>query len=538
MTGSIRLFPVIALVLLAFARVTAAQPSPVNQVFQFSATASTSAWADGSTTTSSAYLWIPENCERLRGLLILCNNVPEHTIVGHGAIRRMCAEMNLGIVWAVPTFWNFAKGAKGQERVSIDLLQTLLNHLADRSGYDEVARVPWIPIGESGHLLMVCGLVDHMPDRCIAAICVKNPQSPVNRTVPILWTFGSGQEWGQCDTDIRETWRDFNSSYQRWVATRAESGWPLSIVIEPGTGHFFCTDRMIRYFANYIRAACRARLPENESSVLNPVSIQDGYLSELPGPGRDPAPPVSCGGRSGEDLRKPWFFDENLAREAVEMGRADWNARTPLPCVKAGANAAVRPFAFNSVTEAVIATDSEFSLTPNWLDAVPEGFQGAGQALAVPGTTPEINWICGAVEPIGKGRFRIARDRTWPAAACYLALLSDGSEGIRRSVQPLAVKIVPNKQGAAQRITFREIPDQHWGTAAIPLEATSDAGLPVGFFVESGPALVSGRSLVLTPLPPRAKYPVSVAITAWQWGRPEEPKIAGAEVKKVFRIIR
>ena len=29
-----------------------------------------------------------------------------------------------------------------------------------------------------------------------------------------------------------------------------------------------------------------------------------------------------------------------------------------------------------------IATDSEFSLTPYWLDSVPEGFQGTGQALA------------------------------------------------------------------------------------------------------------------------------------------------------------
>lgn len=539
MIGSSMLSRITALVLVAIAHAAAVQPSPVNQVFQFSATASTSAWADGSTTTSTAYLWIPEKCERLRGLLVLCNNVPEHTLVGHEAIRNVCAEMNLGIVWSVPTFWNFAKDAKGQERVSADLLQRLLEKLADCSGYNEVAKVPWIPIGESGHLLMVCGLVDQMPERCIAAICVKNPQIPNNRTVPMLWTFGSGQEWGQRDTDIRETWRNFRPSYDGWVKTRAQSDWPLSIVIEPGTGHFFCTDRMARYFARYIRAACGARLSEDGKLRLKPVSINDGFLADLPLPDREPSPPVACKEFSGTNRQKAWFFDEALSLEAVEIGRADWKATTPLACVVAVKNASARPFAFNSVTEAVVITDSEFFLTPCWLDVLPDGFKSAGAPLATPGPLPEIEWICGAVEPLGEGRFRVACDRTWPAAACYLALRSDGVEGIRRSIQPVAVKLLRNKEGTSQRIVFRDIPDQHAGSAAIPLVAESDAGLPVRFYVESGPAIISDGVLKLTPVPPRAKYPVQVTIAAWQWGRHEEPKIAeAAVVKKVFRVIR
>lgn len=79
--------------------------------------------------------------------------------IGLSAMRRACAEQNLGLIWSVPTFWNFAKPAKGREDLQVAFFQGLLDQLAITSGYSELARVPWLPIGESGHLLMVCGLV-------------------------------------------------------------------------------------------------------------------------------------------------------------------------------------------------------------------------------------------------------------------------------------------------------------------------------------------------------------------------------------------
>ena len=81
--------------------------SPENQVFQFMQSGVCTNWADGSKNQSSAYLWIPETCKKVRGLLILCANVPEHRLVGHRAIREVCAKNNLGIVWCVPSFMNF-----------------------------------------------------------------------------------------------------------------------------------------------------------------------------------------------------------------------------------------------------------------------------------------------------------------------------------------------------------------------------------------------------------------------------------------------
>ena len=90
---------------------SSAANSPVNQVFQFMHAGAYSGWADGSTTHATSYLWIPKRCQRLRGLLILCQNVPEHMLVGHPAIRDVCARNDLGIVWSTPSFW-YSKGQK------------------------------------------------------------------------------------------------------------------------------------------------------------------------------------------------------------------------------------------------------------------------------------------------------------------------------------------------------------------------------------------------------------------------------------------
>jgi hypothetical protein len=47
------------------------------------------------------------------------------------------------------------------------------------------------------------------------------------------------------------------------------------------------------------------------------------------------------------------------------------------------------------------------------------------------------------------------------------------------------------------------------------LKATGDSGLPVQFFVVSGPVELKGDdSLELLPIPPRSKFPVRVIIGA------------------------
>ena len=116
--------------------------SHVNQVFQFMQSGTCTYWADSSKTNATLYLWIPENSKKLRGLVIMCSNVPEHMLVGHAAIRKACEANDLGIIWSTPTFMNFRKSTKDgkalnmalEYKTTVDFLQQLLNKLADTSG--------------------------------------------------------------------------------------------------------------------------------------------------------------------------------------------------------------------------------------------------------------------------------------------------------------------------------------------------------------------------------------------------------------------
>jgi hypothetical protein len=84
------------------------------------------------------------------------------------------------------------------------------------------------------------------------------------------------------------------------------------------------------------------------------------------------------------------------------------------------------------------------------------------------------------------------------------------------------------------------IPDQKAGTSMPPvkLAARSSAKIPVYYYVREGPAEVDDAgTLTFTPVPPRSKYPVSVTVVAWQWGRSIDPLIQSAKpVERTFTI--
>jgi hypothetical protein len=96
-----------------------------------------------------------------------------------------------------------------------------------------------------------------------------------------------------------------------------------------------------------------------------------------------------------------------------------------------------------------------------------------------------------------------------------------------------------NTDGQRQQITFNAITNQKQGTKFIQLKATSDAGVPVHFYVKEGPVLIKGSQLQFTKIPPRAKFPVKVTVVAWQYGRSTEPKLQTAHpVEQTFYITK
>jgi hypothetical protein len=498
-----------------------------------------STWTDGATTHATSYLWIPERCRRLRGLLILCQNVPEHRLVGHPAIRDVCARNDLGIVWSTPSFW-YSKGQKEYGHI-VDFLQRQLDGLAAVSGYDEVATVPWLPMGESGHLLMVDALVEAVPERCMAGIWIKNAHLPPhNRTTPALIVYGTGQEWGQDKADFSHVWNDLKAYDGVLKEKMANPDWPLSFVVDGKSGHFDVSERLVNYFAHYIGLVAKARLSTDGSSRLKAVDLQHGYLADLPVPGHERHPVVSYAKAMPEGRGAAWFFDRWSAREAQAFATINWNAESQLPAF-ADAHGRVAPFDFNgieSLTPEMEADGITFHLRGVLLDKLPENFAGAGQPLAKAPGNPAIEWLCGPIAPWGDGRFRIALDRTWPQHPVYLAVRHPGDSRTRAVVQPISIKLQRNSEGRKQTIAFEAIQDVQEGAGPIRLMAKSDAGLPVDFYVVAGPAIVRDGRLIFTAIPPRTKVPVSVTVGAWQWGRDTEPKIKTADVvTQTFRIF-
>lgn len=522
-----------------------AMPSPVNQVFQFMQSGVCTNWSDGSSSKATAYLWIPENCQKVRGLLILCANVPEHRLVGHPAIREACAKNDLGIVWCVPSFMNFRKSKETgtdmahENKTSTDFLQQLLDGLAKNSGYDEVATVPWLPMGESGHLLMVDALVEQCPDRCIAGIWVKNNHlPPKNRNVPALVAFGSAQEWSQTQSDIRTNWNNVRKAYEGVLEQRKKNpDWPLSSLIDGSSGHFDCSDKLAEFFAHYIDQVVKARLAADGS--LKPVSLEQGYLADLAVPGHTNLPPKKFSEFKAEARGLPWFFDEASAKAAQSFAAINWQAETQLPGF-ADASGKVLPFNFNGISNLEPKYEDDgitFTLRGVMLDQLPEQFTNAGVKLAKTSGEPTLEWLCGPVKPLGGEKFQIALDRSWPSSACYLAARQAGTDRIRASVQPCGVKLLKNNTGHAQKITFVPIPDMSAGAKSIKLVASSSAGLPVKFLVRAGPAVIHGDELEFTPIPPRSKLPLAVTVGAWQWGRAGESPVKTEIVEQTFNIL-
>lgn len=516
-------------------------PSPENQVFQFAQNGTCSKWPDRSTSKASAYLWIPESCQQVRGLVIMCTNVPEHRLVGDPRIRKVCADNNLAIVWCVPSFMNFK--FKNEQAVTVAFLQELLDGLAKSSGYAEIATVPWLPMGESGHLLMVDALVEQQPKRCIAAVFMKNPHlPPKNRTVPTLVYFGTAQEWGQEKGDFLARWKD-TGHYAAVLKERAQNpDWAFTYVMDGHSGHFDVDDRSTDFYANYIAAACRARLPEQIGEPLKKIDLNTGVVADLPLPGRAKQAAIPFAKASNDQRAAPWFFDNAAAEAAQGISGIDWSADSVLPAML-GADGAPLPFALNGINilkAAQFEPDGiTFSLKAQLLDKLPSNFKEAGRALPTPPGPVTIDWLCGPIVPLGDGRFRIALDRSWPSAACYVAMRHPGGPGVRAVVQPCNVdlKSMRNAQGEAQTLDFSQPSDMNASDAPQPLKATSSAGLPVGFYVESGPATIENGAVKLASIPPRSRLPITVTVAAWQWGRAGEKPVKMADiVRRTFQV--
>jgi hypothetical protein len=112
--------------------------------------------------------------------------------------------------------------------------------------------------------------------------------------------------------------------------------------------------------------------------------------------------------------------------------------------------------------------------------------------------------------------------------------------GSRHAVQP-GQMMVPVKltEGKPQSIRFPDLRNVKAGVRSVALNAESDAGLPVDYYVIAGPAVIENNQLVFTPVPANSKWPVKVTVVAYQWGRTIASLIQSAEpITKEFYLTK
>ena len=509
-----------------------------------------------------AFLWIPPDCKRVRAVVVGQYNLLEDGLLQDPAFRRTLAQVGVAEILIAPTFDTWQNTTNND--AANKKFDALLKSLGDESGYTELQFAPAIPIGHSAMATFPWDFAAWNPQRTLAILSVHGD-------APLTHLTGNGRpnaDWGDRNLDgipglmvmgEYEWWEDRLTpafSFQaKYPAT------PLAIFCDVGNGHFNYSDDLVNFLGLFIRKAVEWRLPANASLdqpvKLKPVDPRQGWLvdrwrSDQP----LTAPAAPWAKYTGNRSEAFWCFDQEMARATEKYYDRE---RGKLPqltgFMRDGKTVAVNPKAFELVQLKLPLLDANltFHLQGTFLDKVPPGnpekwtglTNGTSIGHATGGGPVVVSRITGPVEQLDADTFAIRFNRLSMSidrrmGDVWLVAKQTGDAKYKGTVEQALMKI-PFRltEGAEQKITFPNIPDQKAETKSVKLQATSDAGVPVYYYVREGPAEMDGDVLKFTKIPPRTKYPVKVTVVAWQYGRTIEPKLKSAEpVEQTFFITK
>ncbi len=278
----------------------------------------------GATRPAFALLWIPPGVREVRGLVFGQQVILEDYIFNQPAFRAACTDQGLGIVLLTRSshlgYFHYNKG-------SAELLEATLAALAATSGHPELTTAPLLPLGHSGNGIMAWNLAYWKPSRMIGVIgvhcSVTHPPAWDEKAtvdgVPILGFSGHYESW-DADRSREHHWRWLRGSLLEF---RALGKAPLmSLLVEPGGGHFSANPAIVRHLAAFVRAACVARLPAKPGEPLRTIDPASGWLTDhaMLTPGRFPPTPAAT--FTGDPALAFWHLNEDLARSAEAIGLA------------------------------------------------------------------------------------------------------------------------------------------------------------------------------------------------------------------------
>lgn len=521
-----------------------------------------------------AYMWIPPNCTKVRGLVLGQNNMMEFSIMENQSFRDSMASIGFGVLWVSPRYdfaYNPQEGAK-------ELFLQMMTDLVAVSGFKELYYVPIVPIGHSAFANFPFTFMAATPDRALCGISNDGifPYD-YNNQVGINYQCGKTIDYVPIMTVVPEQegggqWLSNNSNFYK----RANHPYtPMTHLPAGGEWHFASTERRAAFQAYYIKKIAAIRLIKDATdtslAVLKPIDpttmgwLYDRWRVNMKP--RYPAAPVQSytGKKSiiGSAAEENWWcVDEEMAKKIEEYENINFRKKPVLTAYnQTSTQGVVGPqvqqfdtHLQNHLSFYPLNDSLDFELSASFLDTVPavsgrmrnwvfttDTITGnwtnskPGDKVTHPTSASSIN-ISREIGPISKIKtdsttgittFRMTMERGIEAVfnngytqSFTMGMIYPGDATYRQfSLQAQIFMSLKNTIGLAQSITFDQLPNVKADASTIPLSATSSLGMPVQYYVKEGPVVVSGSNLIIKDFPTRATSPVKVTVVAWQWGR-------------------
>ena len=484
-----------------------------------------------------AFLWIPEQCDTVRAVIFAQQNMNEETLFNLPSFRSHLADMDVAVVWIAPSIGNNWDVTIGMQKA----FDKALADLAEVSGYSEIATAPLIPFGHSAQATMPYTFAAWNPER---TLCIISYHGDAPRT-NLCGYGGANIEWGRTRNIDGIPALMVMGEYEWWDARLRPAlafrmmypGSCISFLGDAGRGHFDVSEHTAEYIAKFIGKSLQYR-----GRNLTPLNPADGWLAQTwePAQGKR-VKPAPAAGYKGDPHEAFWYFDREMAMLAEER-YADTRGKRP-SYIGFMQNGEMVPYLGKRHLKSVVkflpeADGITFHVRPVLTDSthmVPD--------MTRAGILPVVKPICGPVKVIDDTTFRVYFNYTGlgnPRRSWDMVFTAEvpSDRQYKEAVQEFEVQL-PRRitGGMPQAILFPSICDVPSDTECILLQARSDRGLPVEYYVKYGPAEIAGDSIRITDLPPRAEFPVEVSVVAWQLGLADSVNTA-EPVERKFKIYK
>ena len=510
----------------------------------------------GSAYTLTPYMWIPPGCQKVNAVFVASTAVLEQLLVESPEIRAVFSRRGVAILWSSDNFYHDDVTATGQ-------IQTMLNVFSSLTGYTELKTVPWIVTGHSGTNPMPRYIVKTTPEKVALAIINKaTAQCGSITSVPILSTNGEFMEWDSYSKDLKANISS-ESSYADVRNNRTIYNQPLSYFFDPNTGHFDCSRPLLKNIAMWLDDIWDLRFDSNGNMIT--LDQTKGWIVGLPCAGytTDKFMPITYTNQATGSLTlaqvkaAAWFPSQRTAQAAYDMANVSMTRTTQVTGFVNPADGTYDaqsywwraimlkiPFTLGSDGHSVTLSTAAYTRMPNRTDYFDNAFNPtqsfynkADNSFTNSGNPNQIEVCSGNWKQTGTNTFEyIPRFKS----TNYFIVRQQGDATYRTSVQAGNVNLTSVTGGTTNTITLNAIANQNYSSLnPVTLAATSTAGVTVRYFVNSGPAHVSGNQLIFDKdsIPPKAHFPIPVTVTAYHLGTASPVVNTATSVSRTFYIM-